>query len=262
MGKTKTVEISGKADKKEEKKKKEDKKTAKTPGLGGGERVVAVSGGPVPKKKKAGKEKEKGKKLPPQLRKTKRGKKYKKAKKKIDSQKTYKAKKAIELVKDTSYSSFDGTVEAHITCKKEGASAKVTLPHSTGKEKKVEFANADTIKKLKKGKIDFDILLATKEMMPKLVPFAKELGPKGLMPNPKAGTLVKSKKEAENFDSKTLLLKTDKTVPVIHASIGKVSMPAKKIKDNLDAVIEAVGKRNIQKVHLAATMSPSVKVAI
>lgn len=256
MGKTKTVEISGKADKNKEKK-KEEKKTTKVPGLGGGERVIAVTGEPLPEEKE---EKKKPKKLPPQLRKTVRGKKYKDAKKKIDPTKTYPAKKAIELIKETSYSSFDGTVEVHITCKKEGHSAKATLPHPTGKEKKVEFVDENTIKKLKDGKVDFDILLATKEMMPRLVPFAKILGPRGLMPNPKSGTLVEDKKEADKFNANTLLLKTDKAVPVIHASIGKVSMDTKKINENLDAVIDAVGKRNIEKAHLAATMSPSVKL--
>lgn len=256
MGKTKTVEISGKADK-NAKKKKEEKKTTKVPGLGGGERVVAVTGGPTPKKKR---EEKTSKKLPPQLRKSGRGRKYKEAKKKIDSQKTYDPKKAIKLIKETSYSSFDGTLELHITCKKEGTSAQVTLPHSSGQEKKVEFADESTIKKLKEGKIGFDVLLATKDIMPKLVPFAKLLGPKGLMPNPKAGTLVKDKKEAEKFSTSALFLKTDKTVPVIHASIGKVSMDAKKLEENLDAVIEAIGKRNIEKAHLAATMSPSAKI--
>lgn len=263
MGKTKTKDMSAKPDKNEEKKKKKtkDKKETKTPGLGGGERVVAVSGGPVPEEEKKEK-KEKDKKLPPQLRKTKRGKKYKDARKKIDSQKTYKPKKAIDLVKDASYSSFDGTIELHVTCKKEGHSAKVTLPHSTGQDKKVEFADEDTIKKLKEGNVDFDVLLATKDMMPKLVPFAKTLGPKGLMPNPKNGTLVKDKKEADKFNANTLLLKTDKAVPVIHASIGKVSMDTKKINENLSAVIDAIGKRNIEKAHVAATMSPSAKLEL
>ena len=255
MGKTKTKDMSAKSDKNEEKKK------AKTPGLGGGERVVAVSGEPAPEKEEK-EVKKKDKKLPPQLRKTGRGKKYKEAKKKIDSQKTYKPKKAIGLVKETSYSSFDGTIELHVTCKKEGHSAQVTLPHSTGQEKKVEFADEDTIKKLKEGKIDFDVLLSTKDMMPKLVPFAKLLGPRGLMPNPKSGTLVKDKKEADKFNPSTLLLKTDKGVPVIHASIGKVSMDTKKVEENLDAVIDAIGKRNIEKAHVAATMSPSAKLEL
>jgi large subunit ribosomal protein L1 len=82
------------------------------------------------------------------------------------------------------------------------------------------------------------------------------------MPNPKNGTLVKDKKEADKFSTNTLLLKTDKTVPVIHTSIGKVSMDTEKLKENLDAVIDAVGKRNIEKAHIAATMSPSAKLTL
>lgn len=263
MGKTKTVKISGEPDKKDKNKKKKKEKSkdqVKTPGLGGGERVVAVSGGPAPKKKKE--EKKEDKKLPPQLKKQGRGKKYKDARKKIDKSKTYGLKDAIKLAKETSYSSFDGTMELHITCKKEGHTAKATLPHKTGLEKKIEFADKDTLKKLKEGSIDFDLLLATKEMMPKLVPFAKTLGPMGLMPNPKDGTLVKNKKEADNFDPKELRLKTDKGVPVIHASIGKVSTTQKKLEENAKAVINAVGKRNIVKAHIAATMSPSVKLTL
>jgi large subunit ribosomal protein L1 len=253
--------MSNKVDK-NKKKKKEDKEKTKVPGLGGGERVVAVSGGPTPEKEKKEDKKKKAKKLPPNLRKSGRGKKYQEAKKKVDSQKLYEAKDAIKLVKDTSYSSFDGTVELHITCKKTGHTAKVKLPNSTGKEKKVEFADEKTINNLKDGKINFDILLATKEMMPKLVPFAKILGPQGLMPNPKNGTLVKDKKEADKFSANNVFLKTDKTVPVMHISIGKVSMDAKKIEENLDAVIEAVGKRNIEKAHIAPTMGPSVKLSL
>jgi large subunit ribosomal protein L1 len=260
MGKTKTVEITGKADKNKGKKKKEEKEKTKVPGLGGGERVVAVSGEPLPEEEKE--VKKKPKKLPPQLRKSGRSKKYIDAKKKVDATKTYDAKKAIELIKETSYSSFDGTIEVHITCKKVGYTAKVSLPHSTGQEKKVEFADENTIKKLKDGKIDFDVLLATKDMMPKLVAFAKLLGPRGLMPNPKSGTLVNDKKEANKFSIDALVLKTDKAVPVIHASIGKVSMDDKKIEENLDAVIDAVGKRNIVRAHIAATMSPSVKLSL
>ena len=137
-----------------------------------------------------------------------RGKKYQEAKSKTDRNKLYSQKEAVKLVKQTSYSKFDGSIELHMVVKKVGISANVTLPNSAGRVKKIEVATDETIKKLQAGKIDFDVLLATAEMMPKLIPFAKVLGPKGLMPNPKNGTLIKSEKEAEKFSVNTLTLRT------------------------------------------------------
>lgn len=268
MGKTKTVVISGasdddKADKgssdKKKRKKDKGKEKTKAPGLAGGERVVAVEAGPIIKDEEPKKEKkEKKKKREPKER----GKKYKKANKKVDKTKLYPLKKAIKLVKDTSYSKFDGSIELHLVVKNEKLIRRVELPHSNGKKKKVEVADEDTIKKLKKGKIDFDILLATKDMMPKLVPFAKDLGPKGLMPNPKNGTLIKDKKEAEKFKGNAIQLKTERKNPVVHTVIGKVGQKQKELLENAKAIIKAIGKRQIVKAHLAPTMGPSVKLEL
>ncbi|MGB6838923.1 MAG: hypothetical protein WBD86_01995 [Microgenomates group bacterium] len=265
MGKTRTAVISGEPQpsKAGERKKKKQRKSLKEekgiriPGLKGGERVVAVTAEPLPKEEKT----EKEKKIVKKERKTKvRGKKYKQVRAKINKTKLYPLSKALELVKETSYSSFDGTMELHLVVKKEGLSANIKLPHSAGKKKKIEIAKDTTIKKLEKGKVDFDILLATPEMMPKLVPFAKLLGPKGLMPNPKNGTLIKSASEAKKFSTNTITVKTEKKAPLIHTVIGKVNQKDKELVENAEAVLTGIGKRQIVKAYLCATMGPSVKI--
>jgi large subunit ribosomal protein L1 len=146
--------------------------------------------------------------------------------------------------------------------KKEGLSTSVTLPHSTGKSKKIELANDATIAKLKEGKVEFDVLLATAEMMPKLVPFARLLGPRGLMPNPKNGTLIKNEKDAGKFAADAMTVKTEKKQPVIHTSVGKVSMGEKDLDENINAVLDAVGRKAILKAYVKSTMSPSVKLSL
>jgi len=191
-----------------------------------------------------------------------RGKKYVEAKKKIDRAKLYAAKDALKLAKETSVSSFDGSIELHLVLRKEGTSVSLELPHSTGKSKKVEVADADTLKKLEGGKVDFDILLATADMMPKLVPFARVLGPKGLMPNPKNGTIIKSAKDAEKFNADKVSLKTEKGAPLIHTTVGKVNMKEEALLENLEAILTAVNKRQIVKAYLAASMGPSVKLQV
>jgi large subunit ribosomal protein L1 len=264
MGKTKTAIISGEPesqDPKDKKKRKEkqqksrkEKKGVRVPGLKGGERVVAVGAEPSveeEKKEKTTKKVEKKAKV--------RSKKYLEAQAKVNKTKLYPLTEAIKLVKETSYSTFDGTVELHVVVKKAGISANVVLPHSTGKEKKIEVAKESTIKKLEKGKVDFDILLATADMMPKLVPFAKILGPRGLMPNPKTGTLIKNVKEAKKFSVNKINLKTEKKIPLIHTPVGKVSSKQKDLSENIEAVLKGIGKRQIVKAYLAPTMGPSIK---
>ena len=192
-----------------------------------------------------------------------RGKKYVAAKKKFDNSKVYPVGEAIKLVKETSYSKFDGTVELHLVVKKVGTSSQVTLPHQAGKSKKVEIANDETVEKLKKGKIDFDVLVSTTAMMPKLVPFAKLLGPKGLMPNPKNGTLVPDEKKAKNFSTGTVVLKTEKEAPLIHTVVGKVGQDTKELSANLESIFKAFGgSKKIDKAYIKATMGPSVKIKV
>lgn len=192
-----------------------------------------------------------------------RSKNYQAAKGKIDHSKLYKTKDAVKLIKEASYSKFDGTLELHIVVKKVGQSAQVTLPYKAGKEKIIEIADENTLKKLQGGKIDFDILVATPAFMAKLVPFAKILGPKGLMPNPKNGTLVQEVAKAKNFSSGGMNIKTEKEAPLIHTVIGKVSQKDEEVVKNIETILKALGGgKQIVRAFLKSTMSPSIKLEI
>lgn len=191
-----------------------------------------------------------------------RGKKYQDAKKTIDNLKQYSIPSAVKLVKKTSFSTFDGSIELHLVIKKIGLTTNVDLPYQTGKQKKIEVASNKTIEKIKKEKIDFDILLATPSMMPKLVPFARILGPRGLMPNPKNKTVVKNKEAAKKFSANSITLKTERKAPLIHTVVGKVSQKDKEIVENIKSILSAIGKKQIVKAFLTASMSPSVKIDV
>lgn len=273
MGKTKTAFVTGvaeeaktSAERYKEKKEKQalreaqgKQKKVHIAGLKGGQRVKMVEAEVVPTEEPQAASPTSHKATrAPRLR----GKKYLQSKTKIDRHKTYSLPEAIKLVKETSYSKFDGTIELHLVVKKTGFSANVTLPHPAGKEKKVEIASDATIKKLAAGKIDFDVLLATPEMMPKLVPFAKVLGPKGLMPNPKNGTLITDPKKIKDFSAASTVIKTEKEVPLIHTVIGKVSQTEKELIANFEAIIKAISEKQIVKAYLKATMGPSIKLTI
>jgi large subunit ribosomal protein L1 len=140
-----------------------------------------------------------------------------------------------------------------LVVKKPGLSAQITLPFSAGRTKKVEVANDKTIEKLQTGKVDFDILLATADMMPKLVPFARVLGPKGLMPNPKNGTLIKSLKEAEKFSGNSVSLKTEKDKPLVHTTVGKLSQKDDELIKNTETILNGfaaqTNHQSISEIH-------------
>jgi large subunit ribosomal protein L1 len=196
-------------------------------------------------------------------------KKYLEAKKLVDKNKLYPIADAIALIKKTSISKFDGSVEMHINLNINGLNGKkdyrgsVSLPHGTGKQVKVVVADEALIAKVADGKIEFDILVAHPSMMPKLAKVARILGPKGLMPNPKTGTVtVDVEKRVKELSQGQINFKTEPENPIVHLAIGKVSFENKKLSDNITAVIVAIGKNKITSISLAPSMGPGVKVQL
>lgn len=192
-----------------------------------------------------------------------RGKQYKAAKKLIDKTKTYSPKEALELVKKTSFGKFSGSVEAHLNVLEKGLSGEVALPHFSGKSRRVAVFSNELADEIKAGKINFDVLLASPADMPKILPLAKILGPKGLMPNPKNGTLVPDPQKAlANFSGNSLHFQTEKDFPIIHTVIGKVNQPTEELLENFEALVKAVNPKNIKKATIKSTMSPGIKVSL
>ena len=174
----------------------------------------------------------------------------------------YPIEKAIKLVKEGSTSKFNGSIEVHLITTQIGLKGEINFPHPTGKETRVAIADEKTLAKIAKGKIDFDVLLASATMMPKLAKYARTLGPKGLMPNPKAGTITDDPvKAAQQWQGKAQF-KTEIKAPLIHLVIGKVNTPAKQLEENFLVLVTAVGPKNITKAVLAPTMGPGIKVAL
>jgi large subunit ribosomal protein L1 len=191
-----------------------------------------------------------------------RGKKYAAARANLDKTKKLEPKAAIELIKKLSYSKFDGAIEANIMVKEVGMSFNFALPHSTGKSIKVAIVDDKVLKNIEAGKLDFDALICTPDYMPKIAKFAKVLGPKGLMPNPKNGTVTpKPELKKKELESGKMDIKTDKKAPLINMSVGKVSMDSKKLVENINTILKIM-KGKIVKLSISASMSPGVKVQV
>lgn len=194
----------------------------------------------------------------------KRGKKYLKVTTLVDKNKTYSLDEALDLVKKTSYSKFDGSVEVIFNVKEKGLRGIVSLPHGTGKQIRVKIADDALIEGISKGAaVDFDILVAQPSQMAKLAKIAKILGPRGLMPNPKTGTIGENpEKLVEALSKGQVNFKTETDFPIIHSIIGKVSFDSKKLEENFVTLVKAVNKEKINTIFLKPTMGPAVRVAI
>ncbi|HOG22149.1 MAG TPA: 50S ribosomal protein L1 [Flexilinea sp.] len=225
----------------------------------------------------------------------KHGKKFQEAQKKVNPSTNYAPKDAIDLVKETSITKFDATVEIHLRTGLDPRQADqqvrdvVVLPNGLGKTVRVlvfaqgegaakaEEGGADIIadsdewiQKIQQGFTDFDVAIATPDMMAKAGRLGRVLGPRGLMPNPKAGTVVPAEdlprviKEAKAGRVEFRLDKSGN----IHAPIGKVSFDQKALYENLAAFLDAVRKARpagakgtyIKKITLASTMGPGIHV--
>lgn len=275
MGKIKVRTLGGEIEeqeKKEQKKKKEEKKLAKVPGRGG-ERVVEV--GPSeeelakleekPEEKSSEATTNSGSKKKAKFAKEKKtkSKKYQELSGMIDKKQLLPLPEALSLLEKLQRKTFDETVELHLNSKDPKISAQTILPHGTGKSLKVAIASDELIEEIEKGKIDFDILLANPSMMPKLAKVAKVLGPKGLMPNPKNGTITNDPEEAaKKYEGGLTFIKTESKAPIVHVTVGKVSFGPKKLEENIEAALNAVKKENIDKAVLKSTMSPGIRLQV
>lgn len=192
----------------------------------------------------------------------KRGKKYQAAKKKTDK-KEYDVAEAITLLKKIKYANFDETVELHMNVKEAGLRGEVSLPHSTGRQVRVAIVSDALIEELEKGNITFDILITHPSFMPKLAKFARVLGPKGLMPNPKAGTISTNPEEvAKKYSGGLLKWKSEAKFPLVHQMVGKISQEDSQIAENIVAFVDAVGRQNISQIVIKTTMSPGLAISM
>ena len=225
----------------------------------------------------------------------KRGKKYVEAAKNIDRQTLYEAADAISLVKKNATAKFDETIEAHIRTGCDGRHAEqqirgaVVLPHGTGKTVRVlvfakgarldeaQAAGADFVggeelipKIQNEGWLDFDVVVATPDMMGVVGRLGRVLGPKGLMPNPKAGTVTMDVTKAINdIKAGKIEYRLDKS-NIIHVPIGKASFTEEQLTDNFQTLIDAVVKAKpaaakgqyIKSLVVASTMGPGVKLNV
>ncbi len=223
----------------------------------------------------------------------KKGKKYVEASSKVDSKKLYSLEEAIKLVKETSITKFDSTVEVafklNVDPKKADQQLRgsLVLPNGTGKTKKVlviakgdaaaqakaagaDFVgDVDMIDKIQKENwFEYDVIVATPDMMPMLGKIGKVLGPKGLMPNPKTGTVTMNVTKAlEDIKKGMVEYKTD-SYGNVHTIIGKVSFDDKKLLENLKYIISAITKAKpasvkgvyIENVSLTSTMGPGIRL--
>jgi len=197
-----------------------------------------------------------------------RSKKYQTNTKLVEKYKTYPLSEALELLSKIHLASFNETVELHINTHEKGISGIITLPHGTGKKTKIAIlapakdakAADDLLKEIEKGLISFDVLIATPDAMPRLAKVARILGPRGLMPNPKNGTITQKPEEAaQQYEKGQLTFKTESKAPVIHLSVGKLSFGKEKLMENITAAITAVQAKNIKNITLKSTMSPGIK---
>ena len=221
------------------------------------------------------------------------GKKYVEASKKVEKNTLYTKEEAIKLVKETSITSFDATVEVALNLNLDTKKAdqqlrgSMVLPNGTGKTKRVlviakgdaaeaarnagadYVGDTDMIEKIEKENwFDYDVIVAAPDMMAQLGKIGRVLGPKGLMPNPKTGTVTMDTARAVNDIKKGMIeYKTD-TYGNVHTIIGKVSFDEKKLLENLNYVVNTIVKakptavkgKYINNITIASTMGPGIKV--
>ena len=222
----------------------------------------------------------------------KHGKKYVEAAKKVDSSKLYSVEEAIKLVKETSYANFDASVEVSYNLSVDPKQAdqqirgSIVLPNGTGKSVKVivfaegpqaeaakaagadEVGSDELVEKVQNGYLDFDVVIATPMMMAKVGRLGRILGPKGLMPNPKTGTVtMDTEKAVKNVKAAQVEYRVDRQAS-IHTAIGKVSFTEEQLTENFKALQNAILRAKpasakgqyIKSCAVAATFGPGIKL--
>lgn len=222
----------------------------------------------------------------------KHGKKYLEAAKKVDPKKLYSIADAMKLVKETSYANFDASVEVSYNLSVDPKQAdqqirgSLVLPNGTGKTQKVivfaegaqadqakaagadEVGSDDLVQKIQNGYLDFDVVIATPMMMAKVGRLGRILGPKGLMPNPKTGTVTMDiEKAVKNVKAGQVEYRVDRQA-AIHAAIGKVSFTDDQLVQNFDALRDVILRARpasakgqyIESVAVAATFGPGIRL--
>jgi large subunit ribosomal protein L1 len=225
-----------------------------------------------------------------------RGRKYREASEKVDRERLYSRAEAVKLIKETAYTNFDPTVEVHFRLGIDPRHADqqvrdvVVLPHGLGKEVRVlvfaegedarlaEEAGADIladdeiIKKIQDGWVDFDVAIAVPAMMGKVGRLGRVLGPRGLMPNPRAGTVAQPDelpRLIQETKAGRVEFRVDRTAN-LHVPIGKASFSEEQLLDNLNFLIDAVKRARppaakgafVRKMVMANTMGPPIKVDV
>ena len=181
----------------------------------------------------------------------------------VDRTKTYPLPDALTLLPKIKLSKLDETVELHINTLQTGLSGQMKLPHGTGKTTKVKIVDDALLAEIESGKISFDILVATPDMMPRLAKAAKILGPRGLMPNPKTGTITDKPEEVvKKYEGGVMNFRTELKAPIIHLTVGKLSFGSDKLSENIQTALSAVKKENIRTAVLKSTMSPGIKLQV
>ncbi|OGD63015.1 hypothetical protein A2160_05205, partial [Candidatus Beckwithbacteria bacterium RBG_13_42_9] len=180
----------------------------------------------------------------------------------LDSEKAYPLAEAVDLVLKLANADFDESVELHAVTKKEQVSGSVKLPHGTGKKQKIAIFNPEVEARIKAGKIDFGLLLAKPTDMATIAKYARVLGPKGLMPNPKNGTISDDPEKAIERLKKEVHYKTEKKAPLLHLLVGKISFGPEKLSENIQAFIEALGPKQLLKASICSSMGPGIKLKL